>query len=134
MHVGTRTSPIATALSMKSFSDTFGAPRSGGRLHQGVDMISPRGTEIVSVVDGVATAKQNTLGGNTVSLAGADGNRYYYAHLDTYATLGSVVKGTVIGYVGDTGYAKFSTPHLHFEIHPAGGPAVDPTPTVAANC
>ena len=116
------------------FSDTFGAPRSGGRLHQGVDMISSRGTEIVAVVDGVATPKQNTLGGNTISLAGADGNRYYYAHLDTYATLGSVVKGTVIGYVGDTGNAKFSTPHLHFEIHPAGGPAVDPTPTVAANC
>ncbi|MCU1393667.1 MAG: putative metalloendopeptidase [Ilumatobacteraceae bacterium] len=117
-----------------AFSDTFGAPRSGGRLHQGVDMIAARGTQIVAVVDGVATPKQNTLGGNTISLAGADGNRYYYAHLDSYGTTGPVVKGTVIGYVGDTGDAKYSTPHLHLEIHPGGGPAVDPTPTVAANC
>ena len=117
-----------------AFSDTFGAPRSGGRLHQGVDLISPRGTEIVAVVDGFAKPGQNDLGGNAISFAGADGNRYYYAHLDSYGTVGAVLKGTVIGYVGDTGDAKFSTPHLHFEIHPAGGPAVDPTPTVAANC
>lgn len=117
-----------------AFADTFGQPRSGGRLHQGVDMISARGTQMVAVVDGVATARQNTLGGNTISFAGNDGNGYYYAHLDSYAALGAVVKGTVIGYVGDTGNAKFSTPHLHFEIHPGGGPAVDPTPTVAANC
>ena len=118
----------------KAFSDTFGAPRSGGRLHEGVDLISPRGTEIVAVVDGFAKPWQNTLGGNAISLAGADGNRYYYAHLDSYATVGPVLKGMVIGYNGDSGDAKFSTPHLHFEIHPAGGPAVDPTPTVAANC
>lgn len=117
-----------------AFSDTFGAARSGGRLHQGVDMIASRGTDIVAVVDGVATAKDNTLGGSTISFAGADGIHYYYAHLDSYATLGAVAKGTVIGHVGDTGNARFSTPHLHFEIHPGGGPAVDPTPTVAANC
>ncbi|MCU1387732.1 MAG: putative metalloendopeptidase [Ilumatobacteraceae bacterium] len=117
-----------------AFSDTFGAPRSGGRLHQGVDMISARGTTIVAIVDGVAIDKENTLGGNTISFNGNDGNHYYYAHLDSYAASGQVLKGTVIGYVGDTGNAKFSTPHLHFEIHPGGGPAVDPTPTVAANC
>ena len=117
-----------------AFSDTFGAPRSGGRLHQGVDMISARGTTIVAIVDGVAIDKQNTLGGNTISFNGNDGNHYYYAHLDSYAASGQVLKGTVIGYVGDSGNAKFSTPHLHFEIHPGGGPAVDPTPTVAANC
>ncbi|HEY4332809.1 MAG TPA: M23 family metallopeptidase, partial [Ilumatobacteraceae bacterium] len=117
-----------------AFSDTFGAPRSGGRLHQGVDMIAAKGTQIVAVVDGIATAEQNTLGGNAITFAGSDGNRYYYAHLDGYATLGSVVKGTVIGYVGQTGDAIYSTAHLHFEIHPGGGPAVDPTPTVAAYC
>ncbi len=117
-----------------AFSDTFGAPRSGGRLHQGVDMIAAKGTQIVAVVDGIATAKENVLGGNTVSFVGNDGNRYYYAHMDGYATLGQVVKGTVIGYVGQTGNAIYSTPHLHFEIHPGGGPAVDPTPTVAAHC
>lgn len=117
-----------------AFSDTFGAPRSGGRTHEGVDMISARGTLIVAVVDGVATARQDSLGGNTVGFDGDDGNHYYYAHLDSYATLGRVTKGTVIGLVGDSGDAKFSTPHLHFEIHPGHGLAVDPTPTVAANC
>lgn len=116
------------------FADTWGEPRSGGRKHEGVDMISPRGTTIVAVVDGVATPQQNELGGTTIWFSGADGNKYYYAHLDSYAKLGNVVKGEVIGYVGDTGNAKFSTPHLHFEIHPLGGPAVDPYPTVAANC
>lgn len=116
------------------FADTWGEPRSGGRKHEGVDMISPRGTTIVAVVDGVATPQQNELGGTTIWFTGADGNKYYYAHLDSYANLGNVVKGEVIGYVGDTGNAKFSTPHLHFEIHPLGGPAVDPYPTVAANC
>lgn len=117
-----------------AFGDTYGAARSGGRLHQGVDMISPRGTPIVAIVDGEAIARSNTLGGTTISFLGADGNRYYYAHLDSYGQLGSVVKGTVIGYVGDTGNARFSTPHLHFEIHPGGGAAVNPYPTVAANC
>ncbi len=117
-----------------AFGDTYGAPRSDGRTHDGVDMISSRGTEIVAIVDGQAIARSNTLGGLVISFYGVDGNRYYYAHLDGYATLGSVVKGTVIGFVGDTGNAEFSTPHLHFEIHPGGGAAVNPYPTVAANC
>ena len=116
------------------FADSYGAARSGGRLHQGVDMISPRGTPLVAVVDGEAIARSNTLGGTTISFLGIDGNRYYYAHLDSYGQVGTVVKGTVIGYVGDTGNAKLSTPHLHFEIHPGGGAAVNPYPTVAANC
>ena len=117
-----------------TFADTWGAPRSGGRQHQGVDMIADRGTDVVAVVDGFAEPKSNVLGGQTISFTGSDGNRYYYAHLDSYAQLGQVVKGTVIGHVGETGNAQFSTPHLHFEIHPGGGAAVNPTPTVAAYC
>ncbi|MEZ5251258.1 MAG: M23 family metallopeptidase [Ilumatobacteraceae bacterium] len=86
-----------------AFADTWGQARSGGRTHQGVDMIAARGLPIVAVVDGFAQSKVNTLGGNTVALSGVDGNRYYYAHLDEWATLGQVTAGTIIGYVGDTG-------------------------------
>ncbi len=123
-----------TGTSAVSFGDTWGAPRSGGRKHQGVDMIGERGTPLLAVVDGFAKAKSNTLGGTTIWFSGADGNKYYYAHLDSYGALGEVTKGTVIGYMGDTGNAKFSVVHLHFEIHPGGGPARNPYPTVRVHC
>jgi murein DD-endopeptidase MepM/ murein hydrolase activator NlpD len=116
------------------FADTWGAPRSGGRTHQGVDLIGARGLPLVAVVDGFVQQKVNRLGGNSVWLSGADGNKYYYAHLDSWAAAGSVTAGTVIGTLGDTGNAKFSVPHLHFEIHPGGGAAVNPYPTVRAHC
>jgi murein DD-endopeptidase MepM/ murein hydrolase activator NlpD len=119
-----------------AYGDTWGAPRSGGRRHEGVDMIAPRGLPIYAVISGVVTFKSNRLGGNAVSLAGDNGNRYYYAHLDSYVG-GSrrVFQGELIGYNGDTGNAKYSTPHLHFQVHPGGGRAVNPYPTVrAAGC
>lgn len=119
-----------------AYGDTWGAPRSGGRRHEGVDMIAPRGLPIYAVTSGVMTFKYNRLGGNAVSLAGDNGDRYYYAHLDSY--VGSsrrVFAGELIGYNGDTGNAKYSTPHLHFQVHPGGGRAVNPYPTVrAAGC
>ena len=79
--------------------------------------------------------RQNRLGGNAVSLIGDNGNRYYYAHLASYEGASRRVnQGDVIGYNGDTGNAT-GTPHLHFEIHPGGGLAVNPTPSVrAAGC
>ncbi len=123
-----------TGTSAVAFGDTWGAPRSGGRRHQGVDMIGPIGVPLLAVVDGFAAAKSNTLGGTTIWFSGADGNKYYYAHLDRYGKLGAVQKGDVIGYIGETGNARFSTPHLHFEIHPGGGAAVNPYPTVRAHC
>lgn len=115
------------------FGDTWNAPRSGGRRHQGVDMLGARGTPLLAVVSGTAKQMNNTLGGNAVWLTGSDGNSYYYAHLDSFGALGAVNKGAVIGYLGDTGNAT-GTPHLHFEIHPRGGAAVNPYPTVRARC
>lgn len=123
-----------TGTSAVSFGDTWGAPRSGGRRHQGVDMIGSIGIPLLAVVDGFAAAKSNTLGGTTIWFTGSDGNKYYYAHLDHYGKLGAVQKGDVIGYMGETGNARFSVPHLHFEIHPGGGAAVNPYPTVRAHC
>ncbi|MEM9515241.1 MAG: peptidoglycan DD-metalloendopeptidase family protein [Actinomycetota bacterium] len=118
-----------------AYGDTWGAPRSGGRRHQGVDMLAPTGVPIVAVVSGVVTFKQNRLGGNAVSLVGDNGNRYYYAHLSRYEGASRrVQQGEVIGYNGDTGNAT-GVPHLHFEIRPGGGVTVNPTPSVrAAGC
>jgi murein DD-endopeptidase MepM/ murein hydrolase activator NlpD len=123
-----------TGLAPVAFGDTWGAPRSGGRRHQGVDMIGPIGTPLLAVVDGFAQPKTNELGGTTIWLTGADGNKYYYAHLDHYEKLGAVRSGEIIGYMGQTGNARFSVPHLHFEVHPGGGAAVNPYPTVRAHC
>jgi murein DD-endopeptidase MepM/ murein hydrolase activator NlpD len=118
-----------------AFTDSWGDPRSGGRRHQGVDMLSPRGTPVVAPVDGSLSHRGNAVGGLSFHLNGDDGNYYYGTHLSAYANEGAghVQGGTIIGYVGDTGNAR-GTPHLHFEIHPGGGAAVNPYPTVAAAC
>jgi murein DD-endopeptidase MepM/ murein hydrolase activator NlpD len=118
-----------------SFTDSWHAPRPGGRLHEGVDIIGARGLPLVAVKDGVITkmVTNQTLSGNAIRLTIADGTYFFYAHLDAFAegiTIGTqVVAGQVIGYNGSTGS---TTPHLHFEVHPGGGAAVNPYPFVKA--
>jgi murein DD-endopeptidase MepM/ murein hydrolase activator NlpD len=100
--------------------DTFEAPRSGGRTHHAIDIAAPTGTPALAVTDGVITRRHwNRLGGRTLYLTSADGRfDYYYAHLDSYADgigIGTrVVRGQVIGTVGETGNAR--GPHLHFQV------------------
>jgi murein DD-endopeptidase MepM/ murein hydrolase activator NlpD len=118
-----------------SFVDSFGAPRSGGRAHQGVDMMATMGTPTVAPVSGRVEHRGNDLGGLSWWLHGDDGDEYFGTHLSGYENEGAgrVAAGTVIGYVGDSGNAA-GTPHLHFEIHPGGGGAINPFPDVAAAC
>lgn len=119
-----------------SFIDSWGFPRSGGRSHKGVDMFAARGEPVYAVQAGTATASSNSLGGITVHLRADTGFTYYYAHLDSRAFSGSkrVSQGEVVGYNGNTGNARTTSPHLHFEIRPGGGSPVNPYPTVRAAC
>jgi len=102
--------------------------------HQGVDIFAPRGTPVVAPVSGVLGRYPNDAGGLAFQLFGNDGVRYYGAHLEAYEAVGPVEAGTVIGYVGTSGDARGTSPHLHFEAHPGGGAAVNPYPTLVGAC
>lgn len=116
------------------FSDTWGAPRSGGRRHEGVDMMASTGTPLVAVVSGRVSFSVTSLGGLSAYVYGSNGNKYFYAHLSAWeGSSREVTQGDVIGYVGDSGNAT-GTPHLHFQLHPGGGRPINPYPSVRAAC
>jgi murein DD-endopeptidase MepM/ murein hydrolase activator NlpD len=117
-----------------SFVDSWGAPRDG-HTHQGVDMMGSYGTPLVAVTSGTITyAAYDGSGGNMIFLSGDDGNAYWYMHnQQNLVSGGHVGAGQQIATLGDTGNAS-GTPHLHFEYHPGGGAAVNPTPLVASLC
>jgi len=100
--------------------NTYGAERSGGRQHQGIDIFAPRFTPVISAVNGIVLkVGRDILGGNTIKILGLDRRIYYYAHLSSYVefeTGEEVKQGKVIGFVGNTGNAVSTPPHLHFEI------------------
>jgi murein DD-endopeptidase MepM/ murein hydrolase activator NlpD len=122
------------------WGDTYGAPRRdvAGGWHHGDDIVAALGTPVVAVADGTLNrVGWDRLGGWGLWVTDQAGNEFYYAHLSGYSKLAllstRVSRGEVIGFVGNTGDAFTSVPHLHFEIHPRGllqlgyGGAVDPT-------
>jgi peptidoglycan LD-endopeptidase LytH len=116
----------------KQIADTWHAPRGTNRQHEGQDIFAPKGTPIYSATSGyIYNIGENNLGGNTVSVIGAGGVVYYYAHLDSYAP--NIFRGdpvttrTVLGYVGTTGNASGTPPHLHFGVYSTSG-AINPLP------
>jgi hypothetical protein len=123
-----------------TFTNTWLAPRSGGRHHWGVDMFADEGTPVVAPVAGDVEFAEDTLGGLAFHLWGEDGNYLYGAHLSGYAGQSRhVAAGEMIGFVGHTGNANENAPHLHFEIHPnrsrGGAPdPIDPTSATARAC
>jgi murein DD-endopeptidase MepM/ murein hydrolase activator NlpD len=123
--------PLAD-VSKRQIADTWGAPRGTSRTHEGQDIFAPKGTPILSATNGyVYKIGENNLGGQTVSVISAGGRVYYYAHLEAYAPgieVGDpVTTRTVLGYVGTTGNAVGTPPHLHFGIYTTTG-AINPLP------
>jgi murein DD-endopeptidase MepM/ murein hydrolase activator NlpD len=116
------------------FSDDWGDPRGGGRRHEGTDLFAAPRSYVYAVADGTLTRRAwdqpGLRSGNAWWLTTDDGTYYFYAHLADFApglSVGSrVAAGEIIGFMGNTGVSAF--PHLHFEIHPGGGSAVNPYP------
>ncbi|MDQ3473712.1 MAG: M23 family metallopeptidase [Acidobacteriota bacterium] len=123
--------PLA-GMSKKQIANTWHAPRGAHRLHEGQDIFAARGTPVYSATNGyVYNIGENRLGGQTVSVIGAGGRVYYYAHLDSYAKGleegDYVTTKTKLGSVGTTGNAQGTPPHLHFGVYATTG-AIDPLP------
>ena len=116
----------------KQITNSWAFPRSGGRPHQGVDIFAPRGTPVLSATEGIVfRVGTNTLGGQVINVLGPGRQVHYYAHLDRYGSFreGDVVfPGNIIGYVGNTGNARDTPPHLHYGVYDPARGAVNPWP------
>jgi murein DD-endopeptidase MepM/ murein hydrolase activator NlpD len=117
-----------------SFSDTFGAPRPPGRTHEGTDVFAPEGTKVFAVdVGRVEFHPDEGIGGNVAYLHSSDRTRYVYSHLSAFEGESRRVQaGDLIGYVGHTGNAASTPPHVHFEVHPLEGGPVNPFDSLKA--
>jgi peptidoglycan hydrolase-like protein with peptidoglycan-binding domain len=118
-------------------TDSFGDARSGGRRHQGDDIMAGRGTPIYAVESGyIGKAAHGNLAGLEIILRGSSGNSFFYAHqsVNLVHTGEHVTAGQLIARVGNTGDAAGGPTHLHFEFWPGGGSAVNPYSKLKASC
>ncbi len=127
---------LPSPLPGQSLADTWGAARSQGRSHEGIDIFAERNTPVQATTHGIISkVGENTLGGRVVVIVGPGGAGHYYAHLEDYADINVndwVEAGDVIGYVGDSGNAKGTPPHVHYGIY-INGSAVNPYPLLIKN-
>ena len=113
----------------RSFTDTWGAPRGGGRSHKGTDIFGAMGGSVFAITSGtIEWTRSGASAGLWLSLRGDDGDRYWYMHLSGFAASAGqrVAAGQVIARNGNSGNARGGSPHIHFEHHPGGGRAVNP--------
>ena len=119
----------------RELEDTWGAPRSDNRRHEGIDIFAPLGRPVLSTTNGVVfKVGEDNLGGHVVRVLGPGWQWHYYAHLDRFADIkpGSVVnRGSVLGYVGNTGNAAGTPYHLHYGVYQFLGGAQNPYPLLA---
>ncbi len=137
--------PIAS-IKVSQLSDTFNDARSGGRVHDAIDIMATKGTPVIAVTDGKLVKLFNSKqGGLTIyQFDSTETHAYYYAHLDSYAAGikegDSLMRGDVIGYVGSSGNASPEAPHLHFAVFVLGpekkwwqGTAINPYPLLGGS-
>jgi LysM repeat protein len=115
-----------------TFFNDWGFPRGGSRYHEGNDLFAPRGTPVRAPVSGVVEFKSGPIGGRQFNLAGSDGVLYIGSHLNEFGTSGKVSAGEVVGYVGNSGNAEGTSPHLHFGMYHKGG-VINPYPSLVGN-
>jgi LysM repeat protein len=117
-----------------TFVNDWGFPRSGGRAHEGNDLFAARGTAVRAPVAGTVSFATGAIGGKQFRLVAADGTIYLGSHLDGFGTAGPVAAGDTVGFVGDSGNAAGSRTHVHFEVHPEAGVAMNPYPLLRQAC
>jgi peptidoglycan LD-endopeptidase LytH len=128
-----RALPTPVALASVRLSDSWAAARPGGRRHEGIDIFAPKGTPVIATTRGVVTrVGMNRLGGQVVGVLGPGFEWHYYAHLDRFGSFreGDLINaGDVLGYVGNTGNARGTRPHLHYGVYRHG--ATNPYPRLS---
>ena len=133
---GTQLRMPVVGISSRNLDDSWHAPRDGGRVHKGIDIFAPRGTEVVAVTDGIVSyIGDQKLGGHCIWLTTENGASFYYAHLDRWAPgiyEGMEVQaGDLVGFVGNTGNAKYTPSHLHFGVN-SSDEMVNPFPLLTS--
>jgi len=121
----------------RSFIDSWGYARSGGRSHRGTDIMGPLGTPVRAITGGVwDIQRRGGSAGNWAILRGSNGDHYWYLHLNSHTVSDGarVSAGQQVGTNGSTGNASAGAEHIHFELHPGGGRAINPYPLVRSVC